>query len=78
MDYERGELQKDHYGPGDLVEVPCPDCGGRSFERLSTEYGDLGIVRCADLQHGVRDSHEHVAQYGCFPSSPAVIARPAP
>lgn len=46
MDYERGGTQKDHYEPGELVEVPCPYCGSGTPSRLHTEYGNVGVVRC--------------------------------
>jgi SAM-dependent methyltransferase len=45
-DYVRGGTQKDHYGPDEVVEVPCPFCTGTDRERLYTEHGSIGVVRC--------------------------------
>jgi len=45
-DYERGGTQKDVYTPDEVVEVPCPLCGGDDRTRLYTEYEVVGISRC--------------------------------
>jgi SAM-dependent methyltransferase len=49
MDYERGGTQKDVYTKDEVVVVPCPLCGvagEAEQERLFTEHGNVGIVRC--------------------------------
>jgi SAM-dependent methyltransferase len=46
--YERGGTQKDTYSPDEVVEVQCPYCASERRERLMTEFGSVGIVRCED------------------------------
>ena len=47
IEYERGGRQQAVYGEEDVEAVPaCPLCEGRVSERLHTERGVLGIVRC--------------------------------
>lgn len=46
-EYERGGTQKAEYGPDEVVSVACPLCGSRDGEALSTEFGSIGIKRCA-------------------------------
>ena len=48
QDYERGGLQKYEYGPSEVVEVPCPLCGHERGKMLITEYGSVGVKRCAN------------------------------
>lgn len=45
-DYERGGTQKDSYEESEVIDVPCPMCGGTERTRLYEEYEILGIVRC--------------------------------
>ena len=47
VEYERGGRQRAVYGPEDVEDVVCPLCDGTVRERLYTERGVLGIVRCA-------------------------------
>jgi SAM-dependent methyltransferase len=44
--YVRGGTQKAHYGADEVVEVACPFCGGTDRERIYTEHGAVGVVRC--------------------------------
>jgi 2-polyprenyl-3-methyl-5-hydroxy-6-metoxy-1,4-benzoquinol methylase len=44
--YLRGGTQKDFYSPEEVVDVPCPLCGGGDREPIYTEYGVLVISRC--------------------------------
>ena len=46
-DYERGGRQRAVYGEADVTAVTCPLCGEERGERLYTERGVLGVVRCA-------------------------------
>ena len=47
MDYERGGRQQAVYGREDVEDVAaCPLCDSTARERLYTERGVLGIVRC--------------------------------
>ena len=46
-DYERGGRQRAVYGEADVETVACPLCGEDGGERLYTERGVLGIVRCS-------------------------------
>ena len=45
-EYERGGRQRAVYRQEDVEEVACPFCNGKACERLYTERGVLGIVRC--------------------------------
>jgi len=47
LDYERGGTQKEHYSTAEVVEVACPLCGESAGSTLFTEYGSVGIRRCA-------------------------------
>jgi SAM-dependent methyltransferase len=47
-DYERAGQQKDQYTADEVIEVSCPLCGGANREKLYTEHGVVGIVRCLD------------------------------
>lgn len=46
FNYERGGTQKEEYSLDEVVEVACPLCGREDRERLYTEHGQIGIVRC--------------------------------
>jgi SAM-dependent methyltransferase len=50
LEYVRGGTQKLHYGADEVVEVACPLCEGTDRERLYTEHGSIGIVRCRRCQ----------------------------
>ncbi|MCC7384149.1 MAG: class I SAM-dependent methyltransferase [Deltaproteobacteria bacterium] len=45
-EYVRGGKQRATYGPGDVVEWPCPLCGEQSGPVLKTERGVLGVQVC--------------------------------
>jgi 2-polyprenyl-3-methyl-5-hydroxy-6-metoxy-1,4-benzoquinol methylase len=47
-EYERGGTQKDEYAPEDVLAVPCPLCGSERATPLASEYGSIGIKRCAE------------------------------
>lgn len=44
--YERGGRQKEVYLPEDVVEVPCPLCGGRDKELIYVEHESIVVSRC--------------------------------
>ena len=46
MDYEKGGTQKEHYGPEDVMERPCPLCCGNNYSAIYKERGNIGVVRC--------------------------------
>jgi SAM-dependent methyltransferase len=45
-DYVRGGTQKALYSADEVVEVSCPFCAGSDRQRLYTEHGAIGVVRC--------------------------------
>lgn len=47
-DYIRGGQQKSTYHESDVVEWPCPLCGGTDVAVIKYERGVLRIVRCKD------------------------------
>jgi SAM-dependent methyltransferase len=47
QEYERGGRQQAVYGEQDVEKVACPLCNATAHERLHTERGVLGIVKCA-------------------------------
>lgn len=46
-DYERGGTQQSTYGLDDVVDVACPLCGADDGATLATEFGAIGVRRCA-------------------------------
>lgn len=46
QDYVKGGTQKDSYAPDEVVEVPCPLCGGAERRPLYQEHGAVGVVEC--------------------------------
>jgi SAM-dependent methyltransferase len=46
QDYVKGGTQKDCYTAAEVVEAPCPLCGGAEREPIYTEHDVIGVVRC--------------------------------
>jgi len=46
MDYDKGGMQKDIYIEYETEYTTCPLCGENRFNKLHTERGILGVVRC--------------------------------
>lgn len=48
--YVKGGQQKEVYTEAELIYVPCPFCGSKQYEKIYTERGALGIVRCCNCR----------------------------
>ncbi len=64
-EYVGGGTQKNHYGPDEVVEVPCPSCGSTEGVTLAVENGSVGVKRCAacELIYSSPRIHEPAAVY---------------
>jgi len=50
MDYEKGGTQKEYYSAAEVIERACPLCNSNSYQKIYTERGSVGIVRCNDCR----------------------------
>ncbi len=46
MDYEKGGLQKDYYGPDEVARRECPYCDSADYSDIYKERGNIGVVKC--------------------------------
>ncbi len=46
FDFVHGGTQKNTYLPDEVIEVPCPMCGGQKRKRVYTEHVSIGISQC--------------------------------